>query len=258
MWMDARDIARLKERKIRYQLQQREADQEEDGMAPAPPTNALAAHQGQGNQDQQELLSRITHQLENLSVHLVHGGRGPPPNQEQARGPRRQAQEYHCYNCGENDHDIVIYKDPVKFTAGMSFVTSFSFQIITTASYGICGSGFAFFISDSKQAPTQSGARYLGLVNPNARNENEVSDIFAIEFDTHVSGGLNDPSASHIGIDINSVVSLAYADSSPRSSFYPRVFLYNNYTFTAWIDYIASLNLIQVWMTNLLQPLQHL
>ncbi|MCO5592397.1 hypothetical protein L7F22_046400 [Adiantum nelumboides] len=105
MWMDARDIARLKERKIRYQLQQREADQEEEGMAPVPPTNAPAAHQGQGNQDQQELLNRITHQLEDLSVHLVREERGPPPNQEQARGPRRQAQEYHCYNCGENGHE---------------------------------------------------------------------------------------------------------------------------------------------------------
>ncbi|MCO5577814.1 hypothetical protein L7F22_031647 [Adiantum nelumboides] len=102
--MDARDIARLKERKIRYKLQQREADQEEEGMAPVSPTNAPAAHRGQGNQDQQELLSRITHQLEDLSVHLVRGGRAPPPNQEQARGPRRQAQEYHCYNCGENCH----------------------------------------------------------------------------------------------------------------------------------------------------------
>ncbi|MCO5569180.1 hypothetical protein L7F22_022890 [Adiantum nelumboides] len=107
-WMDARDIARLKERKIRYQLQQREADQEEEGMAPVPPTNAPAAHRGQGNQDQQELLSRITHQLEDLSVQLVQGGRAPPPNQEQARGPRRQAQEYHCYNCGENDHDPLL------------------------------------------------------------------------------------------------------------------------------------------------------
>ncbi|MCO5595091.1 hypothetical protein L7F22_049129 [Adiantum nelumboides] len=144
----------------------------------------------------------------------------------------------------------IIYKDPVKFTAGMSFVTSFSFQIMTTASYAFCGSGFSFLISASKQAPTQSGARYLGLVNPNARNENEVSDVFAIEFDTHVSEGLNDPSASHIGIDINFVVSLAYADSSPGSSFYPRLLLYNNYTFTAWIGYNASLNLIQVWMTN--------
>ncbi|MCO5562234.1 hypothetical protein L7F22_015860 [Adiantum nelumboides] len=111
-WMDARDIARLKERKIRYPLQQREADQEEEGMAPVPPTNAPAAHRGQGNQDQQELLNRITHQLEDLSVHLVRGGRAPPPNQEQARGPRRQAQEYHCYNCGENGHGMYYCPHP--------------------------------------------------------------------------------------------------------------------------------------------------
>ncbi|MCO5586952.1 hypothetical protein L7F22_040897 [Adiantum nelumboides] len=104
MWMDARDIARLKERKIRCQLQQREVDQEEEGMAPVPPTNAPVAHRGQGNQDQQELLNRITHQLEDLSIHLVRGERGPPPNQEQARGSRRKAQEYHCYNCDENGH----------------------------------------------------------------------------------------------------------------------------------------------------------
>ncbi|MCO5584463.1 hypothetical protein L7F22_038391 [Adiantum nelumboides] len=69
--MDAKDIARLKERKI-----------------------------------------RITHQLEDLSVHLVRGGRGPPPNQEQARGPRRQAQEYHCYNCGENGHGMYYCPHP--------------------------------------------------------------------------------------------------------------------------------------------------
>ncbi|MCO5573934.1 hypothetical protein L7F22_027712 [Adiantum nelumboides] len=71
-WMDARDIARLKERKIRYQLQQREADQEEEGMAPVPPTNAPAAHRGQGNQDQQELLSEefLKPLLEKSQIHL--------------------------------------------------------------------------------------------------------------------------------------------------------------------------------------------
>ncbi|MCO5608656.1 hypothetical protein L7F22_062870 [Adiantum nelumboides] len=111
-WMDARDIVHLKERKIRYQLQQREADQEEEGMASVPPTSAPPTHRGQGNQDQQELLSRITHQLEDLLVHLVQGGRGSPPNQEQARGPRRQAQEYHCYNCNENGHGIYYCPHP--------------------------------------------------------------------------------------------------------------------------------------------------
>ncbi|MCO5563279.1 hypothetical protein L7F22_016917 [Adiantum nelumboides] len=64
MWMDAKDIGRLKERKIRY-----------------------------------------------VSTPSI-GGRGPPPNQEQARGPRRQAQEYHCYNCGENGHGMYYCPHP--------------------------------------------------------------------------------------------------------------------------------------------------
>ncbi|MCO5581752.1 hypothetical protein L7F22_035641 [Adiantum nelumboides] len=81
-------------------------------MAPVSPMNASAAHRGQGNQDQQDLLNRITHQLEDLSVQLVRGGRGPPPNQEQARGPRRQAQEYHCCNCGENGHGMYYCPHP--------------------------------------------------------------------------------------------------------------------------------------------------
>ncbi|MCO5597886.1 hypothetical protein L7F22_051971 [Adiantum nelumboides] len=76
-WMDAKNIAHLKERKIRYQLQQKEADQEEEEMAPVSPTNAPAAHRGQGNQDQQELLNKITHQLEDFSspdIGPVYGG----------------------------------------------------------------------------------------------------------------------------------------------------------------------------------------
>ncbi|MCO5550958.1 hypothetical protein L7F22_004453 [Adiantum nelumboides] len=82
----------------------------------------------------------------------------------------------------------VIYEDPMQFTIGMSFTTCFSFQLITTASYGLCGSEFSFFISDSKQAPTCIAARYLGLVNPNAKkNEPEVSHFLAIDLDTHDS-----------------------------------------------------------------------
>ncbi|MCO5587833.1 hypothetical protein L7F22_041785 [Adiantum nelumboides] len=35
-----------------------------------------------------------------------------PNNNEQARGPRRQAQEYHCYNCGENGHGMYYCPHP--------------------------------------------------------------------------------------------------------------------------------------------------
>ncbi|MCO5587422.1 hypothetical protein L7F22_041371 [Adiantum nelumboides] len=78
----AREVAPLKERKLRYQLQHREVDQEEDGGARPPPGNVAPPHRGPGVVDQQDLLSRITSKLEDLSVHLI---RAPAPL-EQGRG----------------------------------------------------------------------------------------------------------------------------------------------------------------------------
>ncbi|KAH7424808.1 hypothetical protein KP509_11G025900 [Ceratopteris richardii] len=154
----------------------------------------------------------------------------------------------------ESNIGRIIYKDPIQFTADMSFLTCFSFEIITTATFPLSGSGFAFFISASKTAPAHSTGRYLGLVSPTEENENGQFDFFAVEFDTHKSDGIDDPSGSHIGIDINSVKSYAYADSSPGSPLFPRLFLYNNYTFTAWVEYNASTRLIQVSMINATSP----
>ncbi|MCO5557572.1 hypothetical protein L7F22_011138 [Adiantum nelumboides] len=104
----AREVARLKERNLRYQLQHREVNQEEDGGARPPPGNVAPPHRGLGVVDQQELLSRITSQLEDLSVHLI---RAPAPP-EQGRGQRRQPQDYHCYNCGEEGHQMYFCPHP--------------------------------------------------------------------------------------------------------------------------------------------------
>ncbi|MCO5561837.1 hypothetical protein L7F22_015461 [Adiantum nelumboides] len=152
----------------------------------------------------------------------------------------------------------MVYKDPIRFKfpeSGMaSFSTWFTFKITTTRQYPDCGSGMVFFISDYTEAPERSYGRYFGMVSPTAIDEQR---FFAIEFDTHISETLSDVSGSHIGIDINSLKSLKVADTSPKNTdpaYYPKLFLYNNYTFTAWIDYNSSTNLIQVWMTNSSTP----
>ncbi|MCO5561836.1 hypothetical protein L7F22_015460 [Adiantum nelumboides] len=160
----------------------------------------------------------------------------------------REAQTRALSNIGK-----IIYKDKVQFRYPdygiISFSTSFTFQIITTNPYPGCGSGMTFFIADYDKAPRRSYGRYLGLLSPNTTNSNR---FFAVEFDTHISEEFADPSASHIGIDINSLKSLMYVDSNPNSSspYYPELYLYNNNTFTAWIEYSASASRIQVWMRN--------
>ncbi|MCO5588666.1 hypothetical protein L7F22_042624 [Adiantum nelumboides] len=105
---DNKGCARLKERKLRYQLQHQESDQEGDGGARPPPGNVAPPHRGPGVVDQQELLSRITSQLKDLSVHLIR----VPATLEHGRGQRRQPQDYHCYNCGEEGHQMYFCPHP--------------------------------------------------------------------------------------------------------------------------------------------------
>ncbi|KAH7434644.1 hypothetical protein KP509_06G027600 [Ceratopteris richardii] len=156
----------------------------------------------------------------------------------------------------------VAYINPINFKSpkfGMaSFSTSFRFKITTTRPYPNCGSGMVFFIAEYVKPPEKSYGRYFGMVSPNALN---AERFLAIEFDTHISTTFYDISGSHIGIDINSLESAVVADSSPNSTqpeYYPELFLYNNFTFTTWIDYNSSSNLIQVWMSNssLIRPSQ--
>ncbi|MCO5578449.1 hypothetical protein L7F22_032291 [Adiantum nelumboides] len=149
----------------------------------------------------------------------------------------------------------VIYKDPVRFinrnlsNQVASFSTHFTFQIITTAPYQECGSGMAFFISNSEKAPNNSDAGQLGLVDVNNKG---AARFFAVEFDTHISPAYGDPSASHIGIDINSLKSINTTDTKNASTspYYPELYLYSNYIFSTWIEYDAIAHLIKVWMTK--------
>eukprot|EP00250_Pteridium_aquilinum_P001998 c12210_g1_i1 orf=2-883(-) len=160
-----------------------------------------------------------------------------------------------------NNMGQFLYKDPIQFIFDqsdspkkvVSFNTNFSFQIITTRPYSECANGMAFFISALDKAPNNSGGYGFGLVNRDAAlGPNpfaNVSNLFAVEFDTHnSSSNFYDPGASHIEIDINSLISSNYTDTSPDSSHWD-LDLYRNLTFQAWIDYSSSINLVQVWMT---------
>ncbi|KAI5060903.1 hypothetical protein GOP47_0023408 [Adiantum capillus-veneris] len=144
--------------------------------------------------------------------------------------------------------DAIPDKSGIWLTPNPIDVTSNKFSNI--GPYSTSGSGMTFFISHFDKAPNNSDGRFFGLFDPHAATE--AQKFFAVEFDTYLSSDLNDPSASHIGIDVNSLVSRNYTDTSPTSSspFYPQLYLYNNDTFTARIAYDSLTNLIQVWMTN--------
>ena len=145
----------------------------------------------------------------------------------------------------------IVYESPFTLSETASFATSFTFQLVMNASKS--GSGMAFFLSTSAIAPNNSQSGAMGLVTyqeTTITNQTLLSPpfpFFAVEFDTSESPLYKDPSQSHIGIDINSIVSSNVTDTNDTSN---PLYLYHNYTFTAWIEYESSSRLIQVWMTN--------
>ena len=82
-----------------------------------------------------------------------------------------------------------------------SFHTSFQFQFITPSGTSGVGDGMTFFISPYHTIPEKSGGGFFGIANGTYMD----AHLFAVEFDTFRNS--YDPSASHIGINVNTVVS---------------------------------------------------
>lgn len=143
-----------------------------------------------------------------------------------------------------------VYAHPVQFMGDhrnvASFSTSFTFQIIGGA--GPRGDGLAFFIAPNISPPNDSGGKCLGIIGNNDAPSQLLPSrhLFAVEFDTVMNADFGDPSPSHVGVDINQMKS----DKSSDTQSVPELNLLNDYTFTVWIDYNASGELLQVWMTN--------
>ena len=114
------EIAREKDRKLRYQYQvsvaeeigREESQQATQGAAPRRPQSPPEEVQ------QQDLLQRITNQLDTLSLHFVQGARASPQPQEENRAQRRQNREFFCYNCGETGHGMYYCPHPRRNPTG--------------------------------------------------------------------------------------------------------------------------------------------
>ena len=105
----------------------------------------------------------------------------------------------------------VVYKKPLKLGAlgwsasGARFQTQFTFQLVTShTSYGGAADGLAFFLAPTAAVPAGSQGEFLGIDDPSS-SSTSTERFFAVEFDTYQNS--YDPSASHVGIDINTVVS---------------------------------------------------
>ncbi|CAK9265095.1 unnamed protein product, partial [Sphagnum jensenii] len=131
----------------------------------------------------------------------------------------------------------------VKSMTFASFSTFFTFSV-TSSSNTLSGDGLAFIIvANSNPPPHNFSGGTLGILSSET-NGNASNHVFAVEIDTFQNSQYNDPSGSHMGVDINSLNSTHtynFCNTTCNQSYFV-----NQGIFGVWIDYSASDETLQV------------
>ncbi|CAB4319655.1 unnamed protein product [Prunus armeniaca] len=136
------------------------------------------------------------------------------------------------------------YAYPIRFldsktNATASFLCRFSFSITRSSQLCSCGDGIAFVITPDVDSLSSSRG-YMGLPEPTSTSK---ESFFAVEFDTRFDPMVGDINGNHIGIDVNTVVSVASVDVVSRG-----IDLTSGREITAWIEYRDAIKMIRVWV----------
>ncbi|KAG2299821.1 hypothetical protein Bca52824_036293 [Brassica carinata] len=122
----------------------------------------------------------------------------------------------HLTNNTNKSTGHAFHKIPMNFTrssssSSLSFSTEFVFAMLPLQGDG---QGLAFVVSPSVDLRYSGAATsYLGLFNRTNDNKTE-NHILAVELDTNPSSEAIEDSYNHVGIDINSIVSVESANAS--------------------------------------------
>ncbi|KAJ7960939.1 putative Kinase [Quillaja saponaria] len=138
----------------------------------------------------------------------------------------------------------VIYNNPITFydpesNITASFSTRFCFSI-NNVNPGSFGDGLAFFLSPNNRTLGSPGG-YLGLVNSSQLTSNK---FVAVEFDTRLDSHFNDPNENHVGLDIDSLISIKTEDPILQG-----IDLKSGNSITAWIDYKNDQKKLRVYLS---------
>lgn len=144
------------------------------------------------------------------------------------------------YACGD-----VIYEDTIQMrnasSAVASFNTSFTFSMTGRNSAGMT----FMFIATNRTTGSPGGSLCL-LRKP--RNGDAANHVFAVEFDTWKNPEFDDPSNNHVGVNVNSMNSIAVHNLCGMAS--TCNYLVVGEAFTAWIDYDSTTQALAVYFTK--------
>ncbi|KAF7805939.1 putative L-type lectin-domain containing receptor kinase VII.2 [Senna tora] len=131
---------------------------------------------------------------------------------------------------------------PSNSSSPLPFFTSFIFSIAPSQDL-LPGHGFVFILSPSAGTTGVSSSQHLGFVNfTNDGNPN--NHVFGIEFDVFKNQEFNDIDDNHVGVDVNSLTSIAshaagFWDGKDDEEF-EDLKLNDRVNYQVWIDYLDS------------------
>jgi len=142
---------------------------------------------------------------------------------------------------------------PAAGGAVRSFSASFVFGILSGYP-DVSANGIAFFVAPTTDFSSAMAAQYLGILN-GSNNGNATNRIFAVELDTMKNNEFRDISDNHVGIDVNSLVSV----NSTDAGYYPdgggggfrTLTLISHEAMQAWVDYDGEAKKIDVTLAPL-------
>lgn len=137
------------------------------------------------------------------------------------------------------------------FSVAIPFATSFIFAMVPYANRQP-GHGIVFFFAPHDGIDGAEASQHLGLLNF-TNNGDPNNHLFGVEFDVFRNQEFNDIDDNHVGIDVNSLISVTSHeagywpedhrikdDGSPDESSFERLDLNNGRTYQVWIDYADS------------------
>ncbi|XP_057847297.1 L-type lectin-domain containing receptor kinase VII.1-like [Cryptomeria japonica] len=137
-----------------------------------------------------------------------------------------------------------LYSEPVRMKDGgsvdetFSFSTTFVFCILPPSDLSMAGDGLAFIITPRASQDKAATGQHLGLFDKFTSMGQSSNHLFAVEFDIVKNEEFNDINGNHVGVDLNSLISI---ESKSAGYWIGNQFLEldlkSGQNIQAWIDY---------------------
>ncbi|KAM0844298.1 hypothetical protein ACQ4PT_049165 [Festuca glaucescens] len=141
-----------------------------------------------------------------------------------------------------------------RFDSISSFSTTFVF-VITAPYSDLSGHGLAFTVSATTDSLLDGlPSQYMGMFNQQNLG-NPTNQLFAVELDTIINPEFKDVDNNHVGIDVNSLVSMSTRVAgyyTPDGTFSP-LKLISGEPMQVWVDYDDSSHRVNVSLAPYLQ-----